>query len=102
MFSKISKILKLIILVKKFLEIDYPRSRAAKHYANFLALCATEISNYKRQFGNPGVELRGILMIKMKKKIFTIDEQRQNLHQFTKYDDPQSSSLRCYAVDSLR
>ena len=50
--------------VKKFLEIDYPRSKAARHYTNFLALRATWISNNKRQYGNPGVELRGILSIK--------------------------------------
>jgi hypothetical protein len=47
--------------IKKFLEIDYPRSRAARYYANFLTLCVTGISKYKRKSNNPGVELRGIL-----------------------------------------
>ena len=50
--------------IKKFLEIDYPRSRATGYYANFLTLRVTRISNNKRQYGNPGVELRGILLIK--------------------------------------
>ena len=47
--------------VKKFLEIDYPRSRAARHFANFLALHATGISTNKIQRSNPGTEFRGIL-----------------------------------------
>jgi len=51
-------------IIKKFLEIDYPRSRAIRYYANFLALRANLISNNKRIYGNPGVELRGILLIK--------------------------------------
>ena len=28
-------------IIKKFLEIDYPRSKATRYYANFLALRAT-------------------------------------------------------------
>ena len=37
--------------VKKFLEIDYHRSRATRHYANFLALRVAEISNNNGQYG---------------------------------------------------
>ena len=42
-------------IVKKFLEIDYPRSKATGYYANFLTLRVTRISNNKRPYGNPGL-----------------------------------------------
>jgi len=39
--------------IKKFLEIDYPRSRTARYYANFLSLRATGISETKDKTGTP-------------------------------------------------
>ena len=39
--------------IKKFLEIDYPRSRATGYYANFLLLRATGISNNKNKLETP-------------------------------------------------
>ena len=43
----------LTIMIKKFLEIDYPRSRAARYYANFLSLLATGISETKDKAATP-------------------------------------------------
>jgi len=40
-------------LIKKFLEIDYPRSRAARYCANFLSFRATGISETKDKTGTP-------------------------------------------------
>jgi hypothetical protein len=34
--------------IKKFLKIDYPRSKATGYFANFLSLRATRISNGKK------------------------------------------------------
>ena len=57
---------KIFFLIKKFLEIDYPRSRATEYYANFLALRATWISKNKRQNGNPGPKSGEFFLLNLK------------------------------------